>query len=232
MRVRKYIAILFVAALCLGQVGCKKDKMLSYDFGSGIVIYKNGISEGRDSLTVSFAIKDENVTADTIELPLRIVGHVSDRERPVEYAIITEKTTAASNVYELLPAIIPANSYEGVLRIRVNKTEELKTKEAKVWIQLLNSTEFQVGPKEQMSYLVKVNNYLTKPSSWNDIRFGEYSQTKYRLIIRETGYSNFSGLLPEVLLFIATKCRNALSEYLIANDSEMLDENQVPVRFP
>lgn len=232
MNLKKYISILFVVTLCLAQIGCKKDKMLSYNFGSGIAIYKNGIDEGRDSLTVSFAVKNETVSSDTIELPLRILGHLSNQDREVKYGIIEGETTADPANYDLLPAVIPANSYEGVLRLKVNKTESLKTKEAKIWITLLDSDEFRVGPKEQMTYLIKINDYLTKPASWHDIRFGEYSQAKYGLIIRETGYTDFAGLHPEVLLFIVGKCRNTLNEYIQINGAEMLDENQLPVRFP
>lgn len=232
MTVKKYITIVFVTALCLGQIACKKDKMLSYDFGSGIVIYKNGIAQGRDSLTVSFAIKNEAVQYDTVELPLRIVGSVSTKDREVKVSAISGLTTAPVANYEILPVMIPANSYEGLLKIKVNKTNDMKTKEVKIWLTLTDSDEFKVGPKEQSTYLIKVNDYLTKPSSWDNIRFGEFSQAKYGLIIRETGYSDFTGLLPEVLVFIATKCRNFLNQYFEINEKEYLDENEFPVRFP
>lgn len=230
--VRKYILILFVAAFSFVQIGCKKDQMLSYDFGSGIAIYKKAITEGLDSMTVSFAVMNEDVVSDTIAIPVRILGQISNIERQINYSVVTDSTTASAANYELLPATIPANSYEGVLLVKLNKTDDLSTKEARIWIALKDSEHFKVGPKEQANYLIKLNNYLTKPSSWQDVRFGEYSQAKYGLIIRETGYSNFTGLHPEVLLFIVAKCRNYLRQYILTHNAEMVDENGVPVRFP
>nr|WP_262903880.1 DUF4843 domain-containing protein [Sphingobacterium bovistauri] len=206
--------------------------MLSYDFGSGIAIYKKAIAAGQDSMTVSFAVKNEDVLSDTIELPIRIVGHKVNFEREVSIGVVEDETTAISSHYELLPTTIPADSYEGTLRVKVNKTESLNTKEARIKLTLKDSEYFKVGPKEQSSYLIKLNNYLTRPASWNDIRFGEYSQEKYKLIIRETGYSDFTSLHPEVLIFIVAKCRNYLTLYLQTHGEEMKAENGLPVRFP
>jgi len=229
---RKYIFILFAAAVSIVQISCKKDQMLSYDFGSGITIYKKAISQGQDSMTVSFAVMDDNILSDTIELPLRIVGQTVNYDRVVNFGIHEEETTAQSENYELLPVYIPANSYEGTLRIRVNKTESLNSKEARIKILLKDSEDFKIGPTEQSSYLLKINNYLTKPATWHDIRFGEYSQAKYGLIIRETGYVNYGDLHPDILIYIVAKCRNYLSLYLQTHGEELEDENGLPVRFP
>ena len=80
--------------------------------------------------------------------------------------------------------------------------------------------------------MIKINDYLSKPASWDNIRFGEYSQVKYGLIIRETGYHDYTNLHPEVRLYIVGKCRNVLNAYLEEHGEEMLDENKLPVRFP
>jgi hypothetical protein len=39
-------------------------------------------------------------------------------------------------------------------------------------------------------------------------------------------------LTPDILIYIAAKCRVALYEYEALYGKEMVDENGVPVRFP
>jgi len=213
-------------------MACKKDTMLSYDLGAGIAFYKAGILDGRDSMTLSFAVMTETTMSDTIELPLRIVGQPVNYDRQVQVGVDAEKSTANPNAYKLLSAVVPADSYEGTMRIRVDRTEELREQEVKIWLRLEETADFKVGPYELSSYLIKVNDFLSRPPSWHDVRFGEYSQAKYGLIIRETGYSDFTSLHPEVLFYIVAKCRNALNTYQQIHGEEMLDENQLPVRFP
>lgn len=220
-----------LSLVCL-IIACKKEELIAYSQGAGISMYKQRMSDGRDSLTRSFAVMAETTTSDTIAIPLRIVGEVSDRDRTVNYGIITDKSDVSKANYELFPAVIPAGSYTGVLQIRVNKTSDLKTRDAKLWITLLASADFIVGPKELSTYLIKINDYLTKPASWDEVRFGEYSQVKYGMIIRETGYHDYTGLKPEVLLYIVSKCRNVLRTYQAEHGTEMMDENKVAVRFP
>ena len=226
------ISVLILVTIVSLLLGCRKEEMLSYDLTSAVTIYKPGITTGRDSITVSFAIMDDTKMSDTVTLPIRIIGLPKSYDRVVPYSVLQDESTADISNYDLLPAVIPANSYTGEIKIKVNRTTALKTQEARLAISLNESSEFKMGPKEQANYIIRMNDFLTKPASWHNIRFGDYSQTKYRLIIRETGYFDFTGLLPEVLLFITGKCRNVLTEYLQINGREMLDENQVPVRFP
>lgn len=228
---KKYILITFIGLIFL-QMGCKKAALMPYELSPQITIYKNGIPAGRDSITYSFAIKQEALTFDTIKIPVRIMGNVASHERKINYSIVPDSTDAPAANYELLPAVIPANSYTSVIWVKIKKTEELKTKERRIWIKLKPSEDFQPGAKELQNYLIKVNDYLSKPAVWDQIRFGDYSQAKYGLIIRETGYTEFSVGAAE-LIFIAGTCRNALTKYKEENGGqEMMDENGVPVRFP
>lgn len=228
---KKYMLIAF-GLLAFLQNGCKKAALMPYELSPQITIYKNGISAGRDSVIYSFAVKEETVAFDTIKIPVRIMGNVAAHDRKINYAVIPDSTDAPAANYELLPAIVPANSFESVLWVKVKKTDELKTTERRIWISLQTSEDFQPGVKELQTYLIRLNNYLSKPASWDEIRFGEYSQAKYGLIIRTTGYSDFTNLRPEVRIFIAGTGRNALYNYQLENGEEMTDENGLPVRFP
>src|SRR5690606_3696328 len=96
--------------------------------------YKAGILDGRDSMTLSFAVMTETTMSDTIELPLRIVGQPVNYDRQVQVGVDAEKSTANPNAYKLLSAVVPADSYEGTMRIRVDRTEELREQEVKIWL--------------------------------------------------------------------------------------------------
>lgn len=228
---KKYINWVLLATMIF-MAACKKEALKSFEIKPAITFYKAGIAEGADSLTVSFAVKTDAVVKDTVELPIRIVGQVSDSDRSVLVKVDAERTTAASDAYEIMAGLIPAGEHTGIVKIVLNRSAGLKEKEARLWISLSQSDDFQVGPKELTDYLIKFNDFLTKPASWDQIRFGEFSQAKYGLIIRETGYSDFTGLRPDILLFIVSKCRLVLYDYEANNGTEMLDENKVPVRFP
>lgn len=224
--------MLSLVAVVVFMIACKKEGLQPFELPPAVTFYKAGIDQGRDSLTVSFAVAKEEVILDTVELPIRIVGLAANHDRSVNVKVDSEKTTAIEDSYELLPGIISAGKNQGILRVILKRIPSLKEKEARLWIALDHSSDFQVGPKELSDYLIKFNDFLTKPASWDQIRFGEFSQTKYSLIIRETGYTDFSGLRPDVLLFIVSKCRLVLHDYQQLNGAEMLDENEIPVRFP
>lgn len=213
-------------------LGCKKESLLPYELGSGISIYKKNISEGYDSLTYSFAVKPNDLLSDTISLPLRILGEPANVARKVAYGIVDSLTTATKENYRLLDAVIPDGSYTGTLQLIIFRTPNLQDKELSVGIRLEKNNEFYVGPKELSEYLIKINDFLTKPNYWPDVWLGEYSQVKYGLIIRETGYVFFDDLKPEVLIYIRDKCRNFLNVYYEEHGEEMLDENSLPVKFP
>lgn len=230
MKNLKIILGLMTAVLLIQS--CKKETLTAYTLDAGISMYKVGMEEGQDSLIRSFAILPETTLADTVTIPLRILGQPAQHDRQVQFAVNLTNSTATADQYELLPSFIPAGEFVGELRVKLNKTQALKTQEAKIWVELLSSADFNVGPKELASYVIKVNDYLSKPASWQDVRFGEYSQVKYGLIIRETGYAVFTGLHPEVFFYIVSKSRNALLAYQATHGKELLDEHQIPVSFP
>lgn len=224
----KKLIYLFLFAFAFFQIACKKEKLMPYELDAKINMYK----QNGDSTVYSFAIKEESVSYDTIKIPLRIMGLSVAQDRVVNYGVIAEKTTVGTANYELLPVIIPANSYVGNLMVKVIKTEDLRKKEGRIWIKLGSSSDFKPGTKEQQTFLIRLNNFLSKPSPWDEIRFGPYSQVKYGLIIRETGFSEFGNIGVENLIYIRGIGRNYVAKYLLENGRELLDENGVPVRFP
>lgn len=230
---KKIIYFMMLTVCMLLAVSCKKAMLTSYDLAAGITIYKNGLTNAvRDSVLRSFAILDQEQSFDTVRVPLRIAGLPAAYDRVISFKVVDSLSTATADHYDILPVVIPADSYVGELQVKLNKTPDMAEQEFRIALSLVDSEDFAVASKELSSYLIRVNNYLTKPASWNDFRFGEYSQVKYGLIIRETGYSDYARMVPELLFYIAGKLRNYLIDYEKENGYELVDEKGLPVRFP
>ena len=222
-----------IGLLCTLNFACKKDELLSFNEKPKIYIYKNTlapVSPVKDSVTYSFAIKPATIAIDTVFVPLRIIGKAENRDRKVNYEVMST-STAIPESYTLLPATIKANSFEGRLAILVKKVPALKTKEEKLWLKVTASADFDLGVADQLSYLVKINDFLSKPPTWPDNFFGAYSNIKYDLIIKTTGYVAFNTQINE-MRFVAQACKNALQIYEAQNGSPLLDELGNRVVFP
>ncbi|MGN6416488.1 MAG: DUF4843 domain-containing protein [Pseudobacter sp.] len=228
----KYFQYTCIGLLCWMLAACTKKDLMSFQAGDKVYIYKDTRTTNNDSTIYSFAVKPDQLQYDTIRIPIRIMGEVKPVDRKVNYAVIADSSDAQTANYELLPAFIPANSFTGVLPVRVMRTAELKTKQYTLWIRIGNSGDLMPGVSNQISYLIRINDFLTKPVSWRDNYFGKYSNVKFSLLIRETGYTQFNGLGTSDLRFIAQSGKNAVMEWEAANGATMLDENGEPVVFP
>ncbi len=224
--------ILFIFSIAITTIACKKEELLSYVYPPSVYIYKRTATDPiRDSITYSFAIRDKELKQDTVFIPIRIMGNVSDRDRSVRYQVMTS-TSADPESYELLPAKIYAGQFEGRLPVAVKRIGSLKEKEGRLWVHLVPSDDFEPGVPDQLRYLIKINDFLSRPESWNDYIFGEYSNVKYDLIIKTTGYVTFAGLGNSEMRFISQNCKNALIDYEREHGTPLLDENRMPVVFP
>ncbi|SEN55429.1 protein of unknown function [bacterium A37T11] len=196
-------------------------------------VYFDGIANTliRDSATYSFAIKEPGILQDTFYIPLRIMGVAKDADRLVNCTLTTE-SESYSNIYQLLTAVIPAGSFTGYLPVKLFKDPILAQKEIKLHLTLTHSDDFDPGVTDQINYLLKVNNFLTRPASWQENFLGRFSQVKYGLIIRETGYEEFTGLQLSIFRFINQTCRNALITYQEEHGVPLLDEFGEAIVFP
>jgi hypothetical protein len=218
------LAVLFIT-------GCSKDGLQVFNLSTKVSIYKASSDPARDSVTYSFAVKAPGTTTDTLYIPLRIMGNAAGQNRSVALEIMSS-SDADKDCYEILPAFIPADSFSGTAAVKVKNIPALKDREMRLWLKIINSEDLEQGAGDQLSYLIKINDFLSKPVSWSDAYFGKYSQVKYGLIIRETGYTSFSGITPSEYYYIIQSCKNAVLDYQLQTGSPMLDEFNDPVTFP
>lgn len=196
-----------------------------------IYFYKPRTQEKNpDSLTYSFAVRAAGLQYDTVRIPIRIMGTAVDKDRVVNYSASTETPGGESN-YELLPATLKANSYTGELLVKVLRSEQLKDRELRLWLKLENSESFRTGVDNQLKYLVKLNDFLSQPSSWLIFKFGKYSDAKYDLIIKATGRFDYTDMMETEEDYL----RQTAINYLIAWEEEhgpLMDELGERVYFP
>ncbi|SHM03699.1 protein of unknown function [Chitinophaga jiangningensis] len=225
--------LLYLISFVILFGACQKESLQAYSSTALVYFYEavryKTITD--DSITYSFAVVPDSVLTDTIYLPLRIIGEASKTDRQVGCELIAAASTADPSTFEILPAIIPANSYTGTIPVKVNRAAVLKKTEMRLWIQIINSADFKTGVSDQLKYLIRLNDFLSKPSSWRDNLFGKYSNVKYDLIIKATGVVDYTGLDYISERNLLQECRNAL--YAYENDHGFLyDENGEPVVFP
>lgn len=226
----KNYTYLLLLVLAIFSSGCSKDELLSFQEKPKVYIYKRSNDQVKDSTTYSFAIRAASIVQDTVFVPLRIMGDASPQDRTVNYQVMS-KSTADADSYHLLPAIIKANQFTGYIPVVVKKTAALKTKEGKLWLSLVTSDSFEPGVADQLSYLIKINDFLSRPPSWSDIYLGKYSRVKFELLIKETGYTDFTDVTYREFRFISQLCKNALLLYQAAHGT-LYDEDNDEVIFP
>lgn len=228
----KFFLYTCIILTCCTLFSCRKKELMSFQSGDKVYIYKDTRTINNDSLIYSFAVRPDALQFDTIRIPIRIMGIAKPTDRKVNYEVVSASSDVNPVNYELLPSIIPAGSFSGVLPIRLVRTADLKTKQYTMVIRIKSSEDFTPGVDNQTSYLIRLNDYLSKPVSWKDSYFGTYSNTKFDLLIKTTGYISFDGLGESELRWIARATKNAVFEWETEHGTTMLDENGVPVVVP
>ncbi|PSL49857.1 uncharacterized protein DUF4843 [Chitinophaga niastensis] len=243
-QLRKYIW-LFLLPACYCLPACKKSNPLAFQAPAMVYIYKAPYALNTDSVIYSFAIHPDSVMMDTIKIPVRIIGMAAAQDREVILKAVADSTTATAGTdYTLLPYQIPAGAYTANLPVVIKRTTTMKKQTLRLLLEVEPSKDFLPGvPNSKGSsvvaggtvrYLIKLNDYLTKPANWDTwlvYFFGSYSATKYKFVIQTTGIATFSTDMPYgVFSVYSTLCKQKLAEYEAAN-GPLIDENGDQVSF-
>ncbi|WP_207512628.1 DUF4843 domain-containing protein [Longitalea luteola] len=235
--------------LLLLFTACKKSELTSYTQPGMVYFYKDHYDPDKDSIVYSFAIKSNALQADTIKIPLRIMGAAADYDRSVNIQVVTDSSTATPDHYTILPTVIKAGEYTTNVSLLVYRKPDLKSNELRLLLEVAASDDFQPGIYNSASgasmgggsvrFPVRINDYLTKPLNWDTFMvfyFGSYSQVKYKIVIDVTGRTEFStgatGLTPSEMTYFGKACSYYLEEYNRTNGTKLTDETGQEVTFP
>lgn len=190
-----------------------------------------------DSLEFSFITTPSGVNQVEMEIKVQVMGFASDKDRVVKVGVNTSKTTAASNQYSCPAQVtIPANSLSATFSVLLKRTSDLQQKTVRLFIEVQESPDFQIGVSERNHLLIKWNDILSMPKNWSDLEpfFGTFSLVKYRFMINNTGITEFNTTTMSWAQLMNYKIilRNALDAYNAANPGNPLkDENGQFVTF-
>ncbi len=119
----------------------------------------------------AFSFIDSPFASDTIyKLPVMLIGHTSTVDRAISYRIDEERTNAPAGSYEIVEAVLPADSTVGFIRIQLLNGEELNDTTYQVYLTLVGTSELSRGPVEYSSAMISWNNAIPMPTNTNFIR--------------------------------------------------------------
>ncbi len=189
---KKYLFISLIFLLA----GCKEENIGQYDPQESMIEFRSGRSE------FSFRFSD-GLPEQVVEIPLNIVGYPAAVERRATFAIVADSTTAAAGQYEIMDAIVPAESFTGTLRVKVINDRGADFEDVRVYLRAVSGDDFGTGPVQYRDHALYLTNKLVRPSKWTETGFistqllGRYSTAYYAFIIETTGETNFPILSAE-----------------------------------
>lgn len=193
---------------------------------------------GTDSLTFSFVTYSEDTQSMVMDVDVIVMGNTADHDRTAAVKVVADKTTASSSDYEMpLTITIPADSAKATLPITLKRSSALQSKSVRLYIEIAESDDFQVGVNEQNHFTLIWNDILTRPTNWDDLEefFGTYSDVKYRFMIENAGgISEFDAdtMSWAQLNSLKIKFQNALNAYNDAHPGNPLrDDDGVLISF-
>lgn len=185
---KNYISFLLLTGFFFaGLVSCKKSDVLSFQAQSAVNF--TGTSSEYSFLG--------NATGEYIEeIPVRIIGEASSKERYFSAEVVRDTvTTAADNLYEIIGGVVPADSYTGVLRVKVKNDPSLRTQKVAVKVRIISAGDFVAGNTETSTFIVRWSEQIVVPA-WTYFRyfFTSVASTKaYQLIVQTTGLKTLTA---------------------------------------
>jgi hypothetical protein len=205
---KNFVSILMVAIMALSVSSCEPDKLMTFEDGRADVyfLWPSHVNPAwfggadtyrghRPFLESKFEILDPQIFAMELDIPIRVMGAVTDYDRPVAVRVINELfegyhpfiytadslTNAIEGIhYESITGVIPAGSATGRIRIVTTRPPAEHSKQVILSIQLIpndhfgttfDSVMFNVSrgwSRPLLNYRVFISNTLTMPAMWTE----------------------------------------------------------------
>lgn len=202
---RKFIyKSVLLMAMALMAVSCSTDDIDTYDVEENAIrfpgvsggttgdTYYSGYSAADGVYEGSYSfIKNPMAEWEEFQLPVNVIGMLSDKDRKISVEVLEEGTTAPEGSYEILESVVPAGEREAFIRIKIANTAELQTTSYQLKVKLLETSDFKLGPKEFLTAVLRWNNNLPAPTNSNLKR--SYNMLVYSsLAFTSTSLNNYS----------------------------------------
>lgn len=240
-------------AMIIG-LGCKKTEIATYDGEQGVyfsVRYEN--PRYTNSSSANWANQPYTITSFlntteptiTIKLRVNITGNSVGYDRAFKVVVDKDSTTAVEGQhYEPIKQeyVVKANEFYGEIPVVIKRTSDLRTKEVKLGLRLLENESFKLTmpvwypiPTMQENVIgnakfdaryhaIRFSDLLVQPPVWawygavfsgsEDSYWGAFTPGKYDLMCRLSGLT-YSDFTPEKMgVDRALTVANTLSRYL------------------
>ncbi|MDR1757139.1 MAG: DUF4843 domain-containing protein [Culturomica sp.] len=190
-------ALLFCAAACSG------DDLPVYEDVNRIYFSWATAGPSSDMVHFSFGYEIPMKPDSIINVGVRVMGRLSDQDRPIKAEVIWAESTIAPEDIEFLPSVVPAGSRNGTLRVKLKNSDKLLTKTLWAKIRLtpneyfhVDRNAFPVGGSTYagLEYNIEFDAKGDIPNMWLDGSwfrnyFGAHSKVKEQWIYYMTGYT-------------------------------------------
>lgn len=181
---KRNIALLLAATVVL--VACKEDEITYFNLeNDNAVCFPGAYQDARTYsgyetasqmyiMDFSFQTLPLGTEYAIVDFPVKIVGNTADFDREVGVHIIAEGTTAASDDYEIVEAIIPANEMYGRIRFKIHYKDELDNERDTLRMVLVDSKDLKRGTNEYNKGMLMWSNIIPAIPSAN-FNYGSYN---------------------------------------------------------
>lgn len=179
-----------ILALASVFAGCSKDNIMMYK--QDATIYFSGgetkytFVENQDKLSQGY---------DYVVIPVKVSGFALDKDRT--FNIAEDKTdtlhTAEAGMIEFESGIIPANSYVGSVRVKINYKKVMDDSIYVSRVKMIPNDDFKTLNLNFGHYSISFGNIISIPENWSRLKtyFGNYSNSWYAFMLRTSGLPSF-----------------------------------------
>ena len=244
----KYL-LYIMTVFCL--FSCKKEVVERYEGRDGISFfaYTYELLHTTGFRSYSFALQATKKQTDTLFIPLRVTGKLSDKPRTVLLKAVSGTTATQGVDFELKEVTIPPGVFTFNYPLVLFNSVGMASNVYKIVLEPAETKDFtlgtfgqtpansvNLGTEENFRYLkVEVTAQYIEPAYWATLAadFGAFSAVKYQFMVKTLGITDFSyeKIGSEGVRNFPVTLRNALAVYEAAN-GPLLDEKGQRITFP
>ncbi len=192
---------------------CKTNQLIPFEEPDAVYFGNPTVIGTANMLTNYTFAKYPNKTADTIKIPVSLLGDPAGQDREISVvAVDSSIVTAHPGIeYKLLPPYkMPANTVSTTIPVVVYRTPGMDSLTYTLLLKIEGNHELQAGISAQTMYRINIA-FLQKPADWDiyagsegwakyPANFGTWTRTKYKVVLDalysptgDTSITNFPG---------------------------------------
>ncbi|HJF71861.1 MAG TPA: DUF4843 domain-containing protein [Butyricimonas virosa] len=227
---------IYVIFLVLVFFSCSEEKIMRYNPSENYIRFTNAY---QDSVRVSF-VNYPTENSFEVKLPVEITGNALASALDYEVVVDTDMSTGIENTHFSLERLtFGAGVFSDTLRVKLNRTADMKEDEFRIVLRLKDNVNFTVIPSDNDYAIVRVSDKISQPDWWDrgivNNYLGVYSDDKYTLFIIVTNQTDLSEASPaekrayalQFKYWLEDQEKAGVTEY---NGIKLADITDVPVK--